>query len=136
MVLRTERGPLKRRVSGDTAPHAPEREVEDLLALIEAVGGDAAVLGHSAGAALSVVAARAGVPMTHLFVSKPPLRFGEDEPPADLAERLCAARLRDWPRPHAAPIRCEAPCRWFRIWEMAAGHRPNRSRWPFCRWRP
>ena len=74
--------------SGDTAPYAPEREVEDLQAVIEAVGGDAVVLGHSAGAVLSLAAAGAGVPMTHLFVSEPPLRFGADEPPAGLAERL------------------------------------------------
>lgn len=46
------------------------------------------VLGHSAGAVLALLAAGAGVPMTHLLVSEPPLRFGEDEPPADLAERL------------------------------------------------
>jgi pimeloyl-ACP methyl ester carboxylesterase len=26
--------------------------------------------------------------MTHLFLSEPPLRFGQDEPPADLADRL------------------------------------------------
>lgn len=28
--------------------------------------------------------------MPHLFVSEPPLRFGADEPPADLAVRLQA----------------------------------------------
>lgn len=76
--------------SGDTAPYAPQREVEDLRAVVDAVGGGAVVLGHSAGAVLALLAAGAGVPMTHLFVSEPPLRFGEDEPPADLAERLQA----------------------------------------------
>ncbi len=74
--------------SSDTAPYAPAREVEDLRAVIDAVGGDALVLGHSAGAVLALLAAGAGVSMTHLFVSEPPLRFGDDEPPADLAERL------------------------------------------------
>lgn len=74
--------------SGDTAPYAPEREVEDLRAVVDAVSGDAVVLGHSAGAVLALIAAGAGVPMAHLVVSEPPLRFGEDEPPADLAERL------------------------------------------------
>ena len=76
--------------SGDTTPYAPEREIEDLRAVIDAVGGDAVVLGHSAGGVLALLAAGAGVPMTSLFVSEPPLRFGEDEPPADLAERLQA----------------------------------------------
>jgi hypothetical protein len=28
--------------------------------------------------------------MTHLFLSEPPLRFGQNEPPADLADRLQA----------------------------------------------
>jgi pimeloyl-ACP methyl ester carboxylesterase len=74
--------------SGDTAPYAPEREVEDLRAVVGALGGDAVVLGHSAGAVLALLAAGAGVPMRHLFVSEPVLRFGEDEPPADLADRL------------------------------------------------
>lgn len=74
--------------SGDTAPYAPEREVEDLRAVLDAVGGDAVVLGHSAGAVLALVAAGAGVPMAQLFVSEPVLRFGEDEPPVDLADRL------------------------------------------------
>ena len=46
------------------------------------------MLGHSAGAVLALLAAGAGLPMKHLFASEPPLRFGEDEPPADLAERL------------------------------------------------
>jgi hypothetical protein len=74
--------------SGDTAPYAPEREAEDLGAVIDAVGGAAVVLGHSSGAVLSLYAAAEGVPMTHLFLSEPPLRFGQNEPPADLADRL------------------------------------------------
>lgn len=76
--------------SGDTPPYAPEREVEDLRALIDAVGGAAVVLGHSSGAVLSLFAAAKGVPMTHLFLSEPPLRFGQNEPPPDLADRLQA----------------------------------------------
>jgi pimeloyl-ACP methyl ester carboxylesterase len=74
--------------SGDTAPYAPEREAEDLRAVIDAIGGAAVVLGHSSGAVLALLAAAGGVPMTHLFLSEPPLRFGRDEPPADLATRL------------------------------------------------
>ena len=74
--------------SGDTPPYAPEREAEDLRAVIDAVGGAAVVLGHSSGAVLSLFAAAKGVPMTHLFLSEPPLRFGQNEPPADLANRL------------------------------------------------
>jgi pimeloyl-ACP methyl ester carboxylesterase len=49
--------------SGDTQPYAPERELEDLHAVIDAVGGDAFVFGQSSGAALVYRAAAAGVPM-------------------------------------------------------------------------
>lgn len=76
--------------SGDTTPFAPEREAEDLAAVIRAVGGEAAVLGHSSGAILALFAAGEGVPITHLFLSEPPFRFGVDEPAADLPERLQA----------------------------------------------
>lgn len=76
--------------SGDTAPYSPAREAEDLAAVIEAVGGEAAVLGHSSGAVLALFAAAEGVPVTHLFLSEPPFRFGEAEPAADVPERLQA----------------------------------------------
>jgi pimeloyl-ACP methyl ester carboxylesterase len=76
--------------SGDTTPYEPDREVEDLRAVVDAVGGAAAVFGHSSGAVLALLAAAAAVPMTHLFLSEPPLRFGEDEPAADLGDRLQA----------------------------------------------
>ncbi len=36
--------------SGDTAPYAVEREVEDIEALINEAGGSAFVFGHSSGA--------------------------------------------------------------------------------------
>ena len=36
-----------RRGSGDTAPYAVEREIEDLGALIAVAGGTASVYGHS-----------------------------------------------------------------------------------------
>jgi pimeloyl-ACP methyl ester carboxylesterase len=39
--------------STDTAPYAPEREVEDLAALIDAIGGPVLVYGHSSGAVLA-----------------------------------------------------------------------------------
>ncbi len=42
--------------SGDTPPNASAREVEDVLALVEAVGGTASLFGISSGAALAAVA--------------------------------------------------------------------------------
>jgi pimeloyl-ACP methyl ester carboxylesterase len=44
--------------SGDTAPYAIDREVEDIEALIAAAGGSAFVFGHSSGAVLVLEAAR------------------------------------------------------------------------------
>ena len=44
--------------SGDTAPYAVEREVEDIEALIVEAGGHAFVLGHSSGAVLALESAR------------------------------------------------------------------------------
>src|SRR5689334_23224307 len=43
--------------SGDTHPYAPEREVEDLAAVLAATGGDAFVFGHSSGAVIALHAA-------------------------------------------------------------------------------
>ena len=79
-----------RGASGDARGSTPDREVEDLAAVIDDVGGDAAVLGHSSGAVLALFAASRGVPVRALFLSEPPLRFGVDEPADDLAERLQA----------------------------------------------
>lgn len=76
--------------SGDSEPAAPEREVEDLAAIIAASGSDTAVIGHSSGAVLALFAAGQGVSMSRLFLSEPPFRFGQDEPAVDLEERLQA----------------------------------------------
>src|SRR5215217_2616231 len=46
--------------SGDTQPYAVQREVEDLDALIGAVGGSACVCGWSSGGVLALKAAAAG----------------------------------------------------------------------------
>jgi pimeloyl-ACP methyl ester carboxylesterase len=74
--------------SGDKRGSLPEDEAADLAAVIEAVGGDAAVLGHSSGAILALYAASLGVPIRALFLSEPPFHFGVGEPADDLADRL------------------------------------------------
>ncbi len=43
--------------STDTAPYAPQREVEDVAALIDEVGGPIYLYGHSSGAAIALEAA-------------------------------------------------------------------------------
>lgn len=47
-------------------------EIEDLAAVIGAVGGEAAVFGHSSGAALALRAAAAGLAVRRLAVYEPP----------------------------------------------------------------
>lgn len=84
--------------SGNTVPYEPDREAEDLSAVIAAVGGRAAVLGHSSGAILALFAAGKGAPISRLFLSEPPFRFGVDE--AGLPGRLQA--LVDAGRPEEA----------------------------------
>jgi len=63
--------------SGDINPYAVAREVEDLGALITALGGVAAVYGHSSGAALVVEAAASGLPITKVVLHEPP--YGPDD---------------------------------------------------------
>jgi pimeloyl-ACP methyl ester carboxylesterase len=58
--------------SGDTPPYAVEREVEDLAALLAAVGGNAAIYAHSSGAGLALHAAARGLSVTRLVVHEPP----------------------------------------------------------------
>ena len=76
--------------SGDTAPYAVEREIEDLDALIAQAGESAAVFGYSSGAVLALRAAAAGSAITMLALYDPPLLVDESRPrpPADLAEQL------------------------------------------------
>ncbi len=45
--------------SGDTSPYAVEREIDDIEALIEKAGDAAYLYGHSSGACLALLAARA-----------------------------------------------------------------------------
>jgi pimeloyl-ACP methyl ester carboxylesterase len=58
--------------SGDTAPYAVEREVEDLAALIDVVGGEAALYGVSSGGALVLEAAASGLPVSRVAVYETP----------------------------------------------------------------
>ncbi|MFN8487713.1 MAG: alpha/beta hydrolase [Caldilineaceae bacterium] len=67
--------------SGDTAPYAVEREVEDLAAVIEAAGGSAFVFGHSSGAVLVLEAAKRGLPIGKLALYEPPFIIDNSRPP-------------------------------------------------------
>jgi pimeloyl-ACP methyl ester carboxylesterase len=77
--------------SGDTAPYAVEREIEDIEALITEAGGSAFVFGHSSGAVLALEAARLlPAKITKLAVYEPPFIIDDSRPPApqDYASHL------------------------------------------------
>ena len=68
--------------SGDTAPYAVEREIEDLDALIIEAGGAAFVFGHSSGAVLALEAARRlPTKITKLALYEPPFIIDDSRPP-------------------------------------------------------
>jgi pimeloyl-ACP methyl ester carboxylesterase len=75
--------------SGDTAPYAVEREIEDLEALIAEAGGSAHVFGISSGGALALEAARRGLAIRSLAVYEPPFIVDDTRPipPRGLGER-------------------------------------------------
>ncbi|MFE7932561.1 alpha/beta fold hydrolase [Streptomyces sp. NPDC057456] len=98
-VLRYDR--RGRGESGDTAPYAVAREVEDLAALIDAAGGEAALYGISSGGALVLEAAAAGLPVPRVAVYETP--YAQDEESAreraaytaNLTEALAQGRRGD-----------------------------------------
>ncbi|HUG83846.1 MAG TPA: alpha/beta hydrolase [Euzebya sp.] len=59
--------------SGDTAPYAVRREVEDLAAVLEGAGGLGDVHGTSSGALLAIQAVAHGAPIRRLTLLEPPL---------------------------------------------------------------
>lgn len=84
--------------SGDTAPYAIERELEDLGALIAAAGGTASVYGHSSGAGLALHAAAQGLPIEKVVLHDPPYNPEDQEQKRvarEYAERLRAAVAED-----------------------------------------
>jgi pimeloyl-ACP methyl ester carboxylesterase len=95
--------------SGDTAPWAPEREFEDLAAVIAGAGGPAAVVGHSSGAVLAMLAVAAGVPVTRLVAYEPPWTVPAGRRGStDLAGRISAAVAAGRPGDAAALFLAEA----------------------------
>jgi pimeloyl-ACP methyl ester carboxylesterase len=74
--------------SGDTQPYAIEREVEDAGAVIEAAGGTANLWGSSSGAALALICAEQGLPISKLALWEPPyIPDGVPRPPTDQVEQ-------------------------------------------------
>jgi len=76
--------------SGDTAPYAVQREIEDLEALIKEAGGSAFVFGMSSGAVLGLEAAAQKVTIRKMALYEPPLMVDGrgHRPPADYQAQL------------------------------------------------
>jgi pimeloyl-ACP methyl ester carboxylesterase len=72
--------------SGDTAPWALEREVEDLAAIVGAVGGPAVLYSSSSGATVALAAAAGGLDVVGLALYEPPFFAGVDH--KDKLDRL------------------------------------------------
>jgi len=83
--------------STDTSPYAVEREIEDLQALVDVVGGSASVWGWSSGGALALRAAGRGLRIEKLAVYEPPFMVDDSGhlPPADFATRLAEVTAAD-----------------------------------------
>ena len=88
--------------SGDTEPHAVEREYEDLAAVVAAAAGSQPpfVFGHSSGGALALRAAAAGLPVAAVAAYEAP--FPNDDAPSpgtdprpELRRLVAAGRDRD-----------------------------------------
>jgi pimeloyl-ACP methyl ester carboxylesterase len=67
--------------SGDTAPYAIEREVEDIAALVQAAGGSAYVYGISSGAVLALEAANRVPGILKLVLYEAPFIVDDTHPP-------------------------------------------------------
>ncbi len=114
--------------SGDTAPYAIEREIQDILALIHDAGGSAFLFGMSSGAVLALDAAAREPAIKRLALYEPPLNL--DEPARRAAEnysRQLTALLADKRRGDAvalamttwgAPPEAVAGMRQTPVWSM------------------
>lgn len=86
-----------RGASGDTLPYTIEREVEDLAALVDEVGGSAFAHGVSSGALLVLHAAASGVALPRLSLFEPPIgdehdRAADEAFTAELASLVADGR--------------------------------------------
>lgn len=74
--------------SGDTPPYSPEREVEDVAAILDVAGGSAAVWGMSSGAVLALDAADELSEIQKVLVYEPPLIVDASRPAMDEQWRI------------------------------------------------
>lgn len=77
-----------RGASADADAYSIEREFDDVAAVIDAIGGDVDVLGHSYGAVCSLEATLLTPRVRRLVLYEPPLPIGIEIYPPGLIERL------------------------------------------------
>jgi pimeloyl-ACP methyl ester carboxylesterase len=77
--------------SGGAAVYAPEREVEDVLAVLARIGQPVDVFGHSSGAVLALEVAGRSDALHRLVLYEPPLSADGAGPPAGLRAGVAAA---------------------------------------------
>jgi hypothetical protein len=82
-----------RGASGNAAPYAVAREIEDLRAVVDEAGGSAFVFGMSSGAALALQAAASGVRIRALALYEPPYLTPADRPQSIAEMRRHLERL-------------------------------------------
>jgi len=97
--------------SGSGSDYAPEREIEDVLAVLTALTGPIDLLGHSSGAILALQVAQRRPPnLEHLIVYEPPVFFAApDCISADLPERLAALLAQGQPEAAVETFLREGP---------------------------
>jgi pimeloyl-ACP methyl ester carboxylesterase len=82
--------------SGDTRPYGVEREVEDVGALVAHAEGAVFLYGHSAGAALALRTAAAGLDIAKLALADPPFApRGENDEAAKAEHAEQATHIRE-----------------------------------------
>jgi pimeloyl-ACP methyl ester carboxylesterase len=76
--------------SGNTPPYSVEREVEDVAAMLKAIGEPAHLLGHSAGAMLALAAAERSNDLLSLMLYEPAflIEGARERPGPDVLEQM------------------------------------------------
>ena len=77
--------------SGNTEPYAVEREVEDVATLIDFAKEPVLIYGHSAGSALALRTAAAGLDIVKLALADPPFTPAGENDEAAIAEHAAQA---------------------------------------------
>jgi len=76
--------------SGGTITDGPDREFDDLRAVIDQAGGHAHVYGSSGAGIIALQAASRGLPISRLAVWEPPYAVETPHPPADWGSRIAS----------------------------------------------